>query len=313
MKKLVLMLLAALLCLGAAAAEETFTEGMFEYTLTEEGAVITKYLAPDIAPEIVEVPAVIGGQPVVGLSYVFSGAWPGEIQRVILREGITALGDAFVDCVDVAQVVLPASLADIQEGAFTWGDAEIVLHPDNPYFINPDGFLIDTRTSTLLYTAPSAAEKPLPAVSRLGDHCLYNWHPGEHVVLPDTLVSIGSGVCAEWMDTTRIDIPDSVTEIGAGAFNCAGLTSIDLPDGLTCIPDLMLSCTYITEITIPEGVTSIAGWAFYLCPLTRVEIPASCTFVAWDAFDPEVELVCLGENTHIETWEEGMLREYGIE
>lgn len=304
MKKLVLMLLAALLCLGAAAAEETFTEGMFEYTLTGEGAVITKFLAPDIMPEIVEVPAVIGGRPVVGMGYVFSGSWPGEIRQVIVAEGITTIGNTFVECADIAEIVLPASMADIPEEAFTWGDAEIVLHPDNPYFTNENGFLIDTRTNTLLYTAPSAADQPLPEVTRLGDHCLYNWHPGEHVVLPDTLTSIGRGVCAEWMDTTRIDIPDSVTEIGADAFNCAGLTSIDLPDGLTSIPDLLLSCTDIQEIVIPESVTSIGGWAFYLCPLTRVEIPASCTFVAWDAFDPEVELVCLGENTHIETWEE---------
>lgn len=303
MKKLILLLL-SLLCLGTAAAEETFTEGMFEYTLTEEGAVITKYLCPDIAPEIVEIPAFIGGQPVIDMGYVFSGSWPGEIRQVIVAEGITTIGNAFVECADIAEIVLPASLTDIREDAFSWGDAEIILHPDNPHFINEDGFLIDTRTNTLLYTAPSAADKPLPAVHRLGDHCLWNWHPGEHVELPETLTSIGAGVCAEWLDTTSISIPDSVTDIGAGAFNCAGLTSIDLPDGLTSIPDLMLSCTYITEIMIPESVTSIGGWAFYLCPLTRVEIPASCTFVAWDAFDPEVELVCLGNNTHIETWEE---------
>ena len=277
MKKLVMLLLAVLLCLGAAYAEDI----PFTLVVKNDGAILIDCTFPDDVVECLALPAES-------------------------RSGVSVIeiaDNALVHNYIIRRVEIPASIAIIPEDTFGYG-TEIILHPGNPYFTNENGFLIDTRTDTLLHASPSAADQPLPEVSRLGDHCLDNWYPGEHVVLPDTLTSIGRGVCAEWMDTIRIDIPDSVTEIGAGAFNCAGLTSIDLPDGLTCIPDLMLSCTYITEITIPEGVTSIGGWAFYLCPLTRVEIPASCTFVAWDAFDPEVELVCLGENTHIETWEE---------
>ena len=45
------MLLAALLCLGAAAAEESFTEGMFEYVLTEEGAVLVNCRFGEALPE----------------------------------------------------------------------------------------------------------------------------------------------------------------------------------------------------------------------------------------------------------------------
>lgn len=272
MRKLLVILLMALCMTSAAFADEAevFTEGQFTYVLTDEGAVITDYTFPDGVMERLAIPETLGGAPVVGIDE--SALWHEYI---------------------VYTIEIPATMTMLPEGEFGYG-TEIILHPDNPHFTNEDGFLIDTRTNTLLYTAPSAADKPLPEVSRLGDFCLYNWHPGEHVILPGTLTSIGAGVFDEWMDTTRIDIPESVTEIGAGAFNCAGLTSIDLPDGLTSIPDLMLSCTYITEITIPASVKSIGSWAFYLCPLTKVDIPATCTFVAWDAFDPEVELVFHG-------------------
>ena len=300
MKKLFLCLLMLLCSAAIAVAEEaevqTYTEGAYEYILTEDGAVITDYLWSDTLPDVIEVPVSLGGMPVVGFEYVFaSGDWRQHDVKIVIPEGITTIGNAFVECTEVTESVLPASLEHIPEDAFTWVSAEILLHPDNPHFVNENGFLIDQLTNTLLYTAPSAANLPLPEVSRLGDHCLWNWHPSECVVLPESLTSIGRGVFDEWMDTTSIIIPDSVTEIGAGAFNCAGLTSIDLPDGLTSIPDLMLSCSYITEITIPEGVKSIGSWAFYLCPLTRVEIPATCTFVALDAFDPEVELIFHGE------------------
>lgn len=280
MRKLVSALLIGLLLVCTAFAQDgaVLREGPFAYVLTDEGAVITDYAFPDGVMERLTIPETLGGAPVVGIAE-------------------SALWHMYF----VYTIEIPATMTMLPEGEFGYG-TEIVLHPDNPHFTNKDGFLIDARTNTLLHASPSAADKPLPAVRRLGDRCLTNWHPGPEVELPDTLVSIGAGVFYEWMDTYRIRIPDGVTEIGAGAFNCAGLTAIDLPAGLKEIPPLMLSCTDITGITLPDSVTSIGSWAFYLCPLTRVEIPAGCTFVAWDAFMPEVELVFLGDEAALEPW-----------
>ena len=39
-----------------------------------------------------------------------------------------------------------------------------------------------------------------------------------------------------------------------------------------------------------------------------MEIPAGCEFIEYEAFDPNVELVLLGENTHLETLEEYAVR-----
>ncbi len=308
MKKLLLLLLALLLCVSVCAAEEpapeTFREGLFEYRVTDEGAVLTNWLVDHntVLPEEVVLPAMLGGYPLVGID---GGAVKYSSPAVVIPEGVRWLQDSsFVSGWEVSRITLPATLEIIPEGCFTLYNVEIILSPGNPYFTNEDGFLIDTRTNTLLHTSPSAANHPLPQVRRLGDGCLYNWHAGEEVFLPETITEIGAGVFSEFMDTTCIHIPAGVTKIENGAFNCAGLTAITLPEGLTSIPPLMLSCTYITEITIPENVKSIGGWAFYLCPLTRVEIPAACEFVAYDAFMPEVEIILLGENTHLETYKE---------
>lgn len=279
MRKLLFVLLTLLCLTGAAFAEEAevFTEGDFAYVLMEEGAVITDYAFPDDVMERLTIPETLGSAPVVGIDE--SALWHEYI---------------------VYTIDIPATMTMLPEGEFGYG-TEIVLHPDNPYFTNKDGFLIDTRTNTLLHTSPSAAENPLPAVTRLGNECLKNWHAEGHIMLPDTLTSIGAGAFYDCVDVTGVTIPSDVTEIGAGAFNCTSLTEIQLPPGLTSIPHLMLSCNDITEITIPESVKYIGEWAFYLCPLTRVEIPAGCEFIEYEAFDPEVELVLLGDNTHLET------------
>ena len=315
MKKLMMALLALLLCIAGALAEDApqyFIEGDYAYSVTGNEVILEHCINAEPLPEEITLPTEIGGQPITGYSYVYFTARTNGPVRVIVPEGVTDFGNAFGETNAITEIVLPASLSHIEEGSLCWGDAEITVHPGNPYFTCEDGFLIDQRTCTLLYVAPSGQNNPLPAVKRLGDMCLYNYNVMEPV-LPDTLTAIGCNVFNDWAYLTHIDIPAGVTEIGVAAFNCAGLTEITLPAGLTAIEDLAFSCNFFTEITIPEGVERIESWAFYLCPLTRVEIPASCTFVAADAFDPEVELVLLGDNTHVETERELDARERGTE
>lgn len=316
MKKLMMALLAVALCIAGAMAEDApqyFVEGDYAYSVCGDEVILERCINAEPLPAEITLPTEIGGRPITAYDFVYHTSRTDGPVRVIVPEGVTDFGNAFGETSAITEIVLPASLSHIEEGSLYWGDAEITVHPDNPYFTCEDGFLIDTRTSTLLYVAPSGQNNPLPAVKRLGDICLYNWHAGETVHLPETLTSIGGYVFYDLVDLTHIDIPAGVTEIGGGAFNCAGLTEITLPAGLTAIEYLTFSCNFFTEIVIPDGVQYIDSMAFYLCPLTRVEIPASCTFVACDAFDPEVELVLLGDNTHVETERELEARERGTE
>ena len=87
------------------------------------------------------------------------------------------------------------------------------------------------------------------------------------VVIPDRVTSIGNNVFAGCSGLTEITIPDSVTSIGIGAFSgCSRLTEITIPDGVTSVGAGTFSgCSGLTEITIPDSVTSIEPLAFQSC------------------------------------------------
>lgn len=271
MKKLLIVLLTLLLCTLPALAEEedreTFTEGPYEYYLTDEGAVITWYAYTSPLPEVIEIPQALGGHPVVAIEDGFSTCydiyWDEDIQRIIVPEGVKSIGDAFLCCPSVKELVLPSTLEDIPEGALYHVYAEIILHPDNPHFTCAEGFLIDLRTDTLLYTAPSAREKPLPEVRRLGVQCLYNWDTGEKDVV----------------------LPATVEEIGPLAFYDTELNSVTLNEGLRLLEYGAFSCTILT---------------------TPVEVPASVELVEWGAFAEPYEsastFVCRNPETKLETY-----------
>ena len=84
-----------------------------------------------------------------------------------------------------------------------------------------------------------------------------------HLVIPDSVTSIGNSAFAYCTGLTSITIPDSVTSIGSSAFSgCSGLTSVTIPDSVTSIGDKAFSgCSSLESITIPfvgakAGVTS---------------------------------------------------------
>lgn len=299
---------------------QTYCDGDFKYIVTDNAAVITGWDNWDESEveAILVVPCSLGGYPVTGIgSNVFSTCTTGPSAEfsIYIPEGITFLNpDAFQCCDSASTIFLPSSLEQIPEGCFTHVDAEIVFPNGNPYFISMDGYLIDSRTNTLLYTANSSKHSSIPQVSRLGSRCLDNWIDADDdvkVILPQSINSIGSRVFYDYPNLLSICFSNQVSSIDSMAFYCCGFSEIKLPSSLLIIPSYCFVDCYLDSVIISEGTQRIGEYAFYWNrgELTEVVLPLSVEWVGYNAFPEGCIISALNRNTHFESLEEYQLRE----
>lgn len=312
-----ILLLTACPLTSALADQTVYQEENFSYILTNEGAILTDWLNwtdAEVQPTLA-IPDSLGGTPVVGigsgaLATCLDGPYFSDFE-IIIPEGVTFLEEsAFECCSNANSIYLPSTLNVIPEGSFMHVGADIVFPNGNPCFTVENGFLVNTRTQTLLYSSCSSRGKQLPLVKRLGAHCLDNWlYNVEEPLLPDSLLSIGSGVFYDLPDLKRISLPAGITSIDSNCFVATGLQEVNIPSSLTEIPSYCFNDCYFSTFVVPDGVERIGEYAFknnwYL---TDVTIAESVQFVGYNAFPEEIHVVALSPTTHFETLEEYQIR-----
>ena len=108
----------------------------------------------------------------------------------------------------------------------------------------------------------------------------------ESVNIPSSVTSIGAYAfygCTSL--SSALTIPDGVTELPTEVFrNCTSLTSVTLPAQMTSIGHGCFNNCRLTAITIPEGLTEIAPYTFYYNQFESVEIPEGVTTIGEGAF-----------------------------
>ena len=308
---------------GDEAADVLYSDGLFDYELSSRGAVLlgcSRFLNQPEVPDVLEIPAELGGYPVVGLgayalcTYDFAG---GRDFSIIVPEGVRFMtSDAFLCCHAATRISFPSTLDDLPESSFYHVSAEIDFPNGNPRYSCENGFLIDRDTQTLLYAAPSSQGQPIPAVRRLGDSALDNWKPaGNEIRLPDTLESIGpyaldGQYTGDFSPLAALILPDGVRELSdCSIYGCWEIQLLRFPATLTEIPAYCVANCGLGAVEIPEGVARIGEFAFYYydweqTELSAVTLPASVEFVGFRAFPDECEITALNPDTHFETEEE---------
>ncbi len=114
------------------------------------------------------------------------------------------------------------------------------------------------------------------------------WEEVTSIEIPNTITKIGAYQFKGFNNVTSITIPNSVTSIGYGAFwGCRSLTSIFISDRVVSIGDCcFFRCISLTRIVIPNSVTSIGGHVFEDCnSLASIVISNNITSIEASTFD----------------------------
>lgn len=287
-----LLLLLALICtlmvfgmMSASAA----TEGYYTYEVTD-GAATIKEVDKTISGEVI-IPDELGGYPV------------------------TVIGEnAFEQCDNISEVVIPEGVTTIEANAFIWCDLlEKVIFPESLKTIGYNAFAGSTALKELEFRGiveslptPGSYEGAfykcnITTITIPGDFPYISNLFGKNV----EVINVTDGTLAYTLDSSdtsvryythtywyeaknlkTVNLAPGVV-VSSNAFrNCPSVKTVNIGNGTPVIWSYAFyDCNNLESVTIPESVTSISTHAFYSCEkLKEVIIPDSVVTLGDSAF-----------------------------
>ncbi|MCD7797688.1 MAG: leucine-rich repeat domain-containing protein [Clostridiales bacterium] len=186
----------------------------------------------------------------------------------------------------------------------------------------PTEFLMMTTATSLAISIPRFTSVTFENADTIVDEYAFsNWIYLTDIDLPANTTVINDGILYSCMALQNVEIPESVTTIGAYAFELSALTSVDISASVTTIDDgafygtalesvtipdtvtdlgtsVFASCDSLSSVTIGSGIDTLPSKTFQYCSaLTDITIPDTITSIASYAFYASaVTNVTLSEN-----------------
>jgi len=231
-KKFIVSVVILFTMIIAAAVVFFISRTVFEYTVSGNTAVITRYKGND--------------------TYVV-------IPRRILWFEVTEIGEfAFSYRDDIIGVYIPDSITVIGNSAFLWSGLTEITIPDSVVSIGHNAFSRCTGLTSLI----------IPGNVKMLGLGAFSYCSGlTDLTIEYGVKEIASSTFSNCYGLSKLVIPDSVSVIGSEAFmDCTGLTDIVFGSGVEFIGEQAFSgCTSLLEVTIPASVTHLEVAAFSRC------------------------------------------------
>ncbi len=187
--------------------------------------------------------------------------------------------NAFFGCTSLTNIDIPNTVTSIGNSAFHGTGLTSVTIPSGVTQINEWTFGWCNDLSSVTF---------LGQVASIGVAAFFMCRSLTEIQIPETVTSIGASAfkCSQLMSVT---IPSGVTQIARDTFNsCASLSSITFQGPITSIGESAFDdCIGLSSITFDTtGLSSIGGGAFKNCTsLTEIQIPDSVTSIGTSAFN----------------------------
>ena len=127
-----------------------------------------------------------------------------------------------------------------------------------------------------------------------------------------TLYVRGSGIlqrCAEWKsfrtEPLHVMIEPGFSAIGKNAFRGFACVKVDIPDSVTEIgAEAFYDCLKLKDVVLPEGLHTIGQEAFCRCICACITLPESIRKIGWDAFKEVPDILYHGQPHIILTYDD---------
>ena len=209
--------------------------------------------------------------------------------------GLTKIKNGeFINCSDLASVIIPPNVKLIDNGAFKNCNLKHVVIPRSVTSLGEEVFRNNKELEDVIVENGNPvydSRNDCRAMIETATNRLIRG--GSHSVIPEDVVAIGPDAFSCCIGLKTLRIPESVTRIEDFAFwCCSNLTTINIPSKVTYIGSQTFSnCSSLTEITIPSSVTSMGGYVFSKCSsLSSVNFKPGMTSISVGAFE---DCVCL--------------------
>lgn len=269
---------------------------ILEFQHIEDGLSLIKCSIND-GTQTVEIPETISGMPVVEMC---SGFDPTESFSILVLPPTLEKIRAY--CLYNSQInkIVLNGTEDLNIEPYAMprsGNSEIEINSNLETYKVENGFLIDTRTNTLLYAYFSANEDcVIPyGITEIGAGA-FTLRPLKTLMIPETVRIISENAFAECFKLQDVIFSEGLIMIrDYSFFSCDKIYSLSFPDSLLYIgshafyQDMGQDNHALSSITFGSGIQFIGENAFAHHHMEHVTIPDSIQFIEESAFNTDNE------------------------